>query len=66
VAVGTLVTWADRQLDVQHTVTAGDGSFGSSPLSAGSSFSHIFTIAGTYTDHRNIHPDMTGTVIVTG
>jgi plastocyanin len=66
VAVGARVTWTNQQPDIQHTVTADDGSFGSNPLSTGSSFSHVFTIAGTYTYHCNIHPDMTGTVIVTG
>jgi len=39
--------------------------FVSNPLSTGSSFSHVFTIAGTYSCHCNIHPDMTGIVIVT-
>ncbi len=66
VAVGTRVTWTNRQPDIQHTVTADDGSFGSKPLSTGSSFSHVFTIAGTYSYHCSIHTDMTGTVIVTG
>lgn len=66
VAVGTLVTWTNRQPDIQHTVTADDGSFRSDPLSTGSSFSHVFTIVGTYSYHCSIHPDMTGTVVATG
>ena len=66
VRVGTRVTWTNRQLDIQHTVTADGGSFGSGPLSTGSSFSHVFIQAGTYTYHCSIHPDMTGTVIVGG
>jgi plastocyanin len=40
VSVGTRVTWTNRQLDVQHTVTADDGSFGSDPLSTASSVSY--------------------------
>jgi plastocyanin len=65
VRVGTRVTWTNRQADIQHTVTAGDGSFGSDPLSTGASFSHVFTVAGTYAYHCSIHTDMTGTVTVT-
>jgi plastocyanin len=65
VRVGTRVTWTNRQPAIQHTVTADDGSFGSAQLSAGASFSHVFTTAGTYAYHCSIHPDMTGTVTVT-
>jgi plastocyanin len=66
VRVGTRVTWTNRQAAIQHTVTADDGSFGSGQLSTGVSFSHVFTTAGTYSYHCSIHPDMTGTVTVTG
>ncbi len=66
VKVGTRVTWTNRQAGLQHTVTADDGSFDSGYLSTGSSFSHVFTKAGTYAYHCAIHPFMTGTVIVTG
>ncbi len=66
VKVGTRVTWTNRQAGVQHTVTAGDGSFGSAALSTGSSYSYVFTRAGTFTYHCAIHPFMTGTVIVIG
>ncbi|HXR27915.1 MAG TPA: plastocyanin/azurin family copper-binding protein [Candidatus Baltobacteraceae bacterium] len=66
VKVRTLVTWTNRQAGVQHTVTADDGSFGSAALSTGSSYSHVFTKAGTFTYHCAIHPFMTGTVIVVG
>ncbi len=65
VRVGTRVTWTNRQPDIQHTVTADDGSFGSALLSTGVSFSHVFTVAGTYSYHCSIHTDMTGTVTVT-
>jgi plastocyanin len=60
------VTWTNRQPAIQHTVTADDGSFGSDPLSTGSSFSHVFATAGTYSYHCSIHPAMIGTVVVAG
>ena len=64
VRVGTRVTWTNLQPAIEHTVTADHGSFGSDPLTTGSAFSHVFTIAGTYAYHCSIHPDMTGTVNV--
>ncbi|MGC8634419.1 MAG: cupredoxin domain-containing protein [Candidatus Limnocylindrales bacterium] len=66
VKVGTRVTWTNRQTGIQHTVTADNGSFGSGDLSTGSSFSYVFTRAGTYAYHCAIHPFMTGRVIVIG
>jgi plastocyanin len=66
VRAGTRVTWTNRQAGIEHTVTANDGSFDSGNLSTGSSYSHVFTKAGTYAYHCAIHPFMTGTVIVTG
>ena len=66
VRAGTRVTWTNRQAGIEHTVTANDGSFDSGNLSTGSSYSHVFTKAGTYAYHCAIHPFMTGTVIVAG
>jgi plastocyanin len=66
VRVGSGVTWTNRQAEVQHTVTADDGSFASAPLSTSGSFTHMFTIVGTYAYHCSIHPEMTGRVVVTG
>ena len=66
VRVGTRVTWTNLQPAIEHTVTADDGSFGSDPLATGSAFSRVFTIVGTYAYHCSIHPDMTGTVKVSG
>ena len=61
---GTTVTWTQQDKD-QHTVTADDGSFGSSPLTTGQTFTHTFTTPGTYHYHCAIHPFMHGTVVVT-
>ncbi|HEY2706381.1 MAG TPA: cupredoxin family copper-binding protein [Candidatus Dormibacteraeota bacterium] len=61
---GTTVTWTQQDED-QHTVTADDGSFASSPLVTGGTYTHTFTAPGTYHYHCAIHPFMHGTVIVT-
>ena len=60
---GTTVTWTQQDED-QHTVTANDGSFSSSPLVTGATYTHTFTTPGTYTYHCSIHPFMHATVVV--
>jgi plastocyanin len=60
---GTTVTWTQQDED-QHTVTADDGSFASSPLTTGQGYTHTFTDPGTYHYHCSIHPFMHGTVVV--
>ena len=57
------VTWVNND-DAAHTVTATGGSFNSGNLDAGQSWTHTFTIAGTYTYFCAYHPWMKGTVIV--
>jgi plastocyanin len=61
---GTTVTWTQQDED-QHTVTADDASFASSPLITGQTYTHTFTAPGTYHYHCAIHPFMHGTVTVT-
>jgi plastocyanin len=61
---GTRVTWTQDDED-QHTVTADDGSFTSSPLVTGQTYTHTFTAPATYHYHCSIHPFMHGTVVVT-
>lgn len=65
VGVGTTVTWRNVQA-ANHTVTGDDGEFDSADLPEGAEFSQIFDTAGTFTYHCEIHPTMTGTVIVEG
>jgi plastocyanin len=65
IAVGGTVRWTNSDRD-SHTVTADSGSFDSGILAAGGTFSHTFSAAGTFAYHCEIHPDMRGTVIVTG
>jgi plastocyanin len=63
VSVGTTVTWKFDD-STQHTVTANDKSFTSSPMASGQTYTHTFNTAGTVAYHCSIHPDMTGTIIV--
>jgi plastocyanin len=63
VPVGTTVTWKfDDSTD--HTVSADDNSFASSPMANGQTFTHTFNTAGTVAYHCSIHPFMKGTIIV--
>jgi plastocyanin len=64
IALGSTVTWTNLD-GVAHTVTADDGSWGSSTLGQGATYSHVFTSPGSYTYHCAIHPFMKGTVVVT-
>jgi plastocyanin len=64
VPAGSTVTWTNTGA-APHTVTADDGSFDSGKLGPGASFNQTFTTPGTYTYHCEVHPQMTGTVVVT-
>lgn len=79
VRAGGTVTWTHNDGTTQHTVTADDGSFDSSPncaptvgplpptgdcLTQGETFSTTFATPGTYTYHCKVHSGMTGTVEV--
>lgn len=63
VTPGTTVTWNNND-NMTHTVTADDDSFDSGNIGAGSSFTKMFSVAGTYKYHCSIHPSMLGTVTV--
>ncbi|HEX8919427.1 MAG TPA: cupredoxin domain-containing protein [Chloroflexota bacterium] len=65
VPAGTTVMWTNQD-SVAHTVTADNGSFNSSALNNGQSYSFTFTQAGTFTYHCAIHSYMQGTITVTG
>ena len=65
IAAGGRVTWLNDDTR-DHTVTARDGAFDSGFIGVGGTFVRTFTTPGTFAYLCLIHPDMTGTVTVTG
>lgn len=63
VAVGTTVTWTNRD-DIPHTVVSTDGAFKSKVLDTDETFTFTFSKAGSYPYFCSIHPKMTGKVLV--
>ena len=63
VAVGTTVTWTNRD-DIAHTIVSTDKVFKSKVLDTDEKFSFTFAKAGTYSYFCSIHPKMTGSVVV--
>jgi plastocyanin len=65
VAVGTTVTWTNRD-DIPHTVVSTDDpkAFKSKVLDTDEKFSYTFTKPGTFSYFCSVHPKMTGTVVV--
>jgi plastocyanin len=65
VAKGDTVAWTNK-MDMQHTVTADDGSFDSGQMGKGDSFSQVFNTIGTVPYHCDNHPaQMKGKVTTT-
>lgn len=63
IKAGTEVKWRNNESSV-HTVTADDGSFSSGPLEQDGEFKRQFTKPGTYSYTCEMHPFMTGKVVV--
>jgi plastocyanin len=63
VASGGTVTWVNDDVE-EHTVTATDRSYTSPGLDPAETFSHRFTVSGTYQYLCALHPHMTATVVV--
>ena len=64
VRAGTTVTWRNVGA-APHTVTARDGSFDSGIFDAGATWSHTFAAPGTFAYVCAVHPQMTGTIVIT-
>jgi len=62
---GDTVTWTNRD-SANHQILATRGQFVSPILHKGGSFSFTFTAAGTYNYSDELHPTLTGKVIVKG
>lgn len=63
ISVGTTIVWTNNDV-LAHTVTSNSGAFKSGTMSPNESFSFTFQSAGNYAYTCEIHPAMTGTVIV--
>jgi plastocyanin len=61
--VNNTVVWVNED-DVTHAVVARDGSFNFPSINPGQSVSFTFTRPGRYDYYCNLHPWMTGTVVV--
>jgi plastocyanin len=64
VAVGTTVTWTNRDA-ARHDVVADDGTFASPLFGAGETFSFTFESPGEYPYTCTVHPGMAGRIVVT-
>ena len=60
---GATVTWVNDD-DIPHLVAASDGSFRSTALDTGDSYSFDFTKPGEYGYFCALHPHMVGKVVV--
>ena len=63
VKTGSEVVWKNKDSSL-HTVTADDGSFGSPTLEMGGEFKVKFMKPGTYSYTCEMHPFMSGKVVV--
>ncbi len=65
VSPGTTITWRNID-DRPHTVTDRAGSFDSGIFDTGGTYTRTFDTPGTFQYFCTLHPDMVGTVSVTG
>jgi plastocyanin len=63
VTAGTTVEWTNRD-QVEHTITASDGSWDSGLIAPGGTWRHTFDTPGTYAVHCTPHPFMKGEIVV--
>jgi len=65
IVAGDTVTWVNRDT-LNHQILADKGQFVSPILRPGRNFSFTFNAAGTYTYKDELHPKITGTIVVKG
>jgi plastocyanin len=65
IQAGGKVTWKNMG-QTPHTATADDGSFDTATVDPGKLKAETFKQPGTITYHCSIHPQMHGTIVVTG
>jgi plastocyanin len=59
------ITWTNGD-STAHTVTLDDKSVDSGNVAPNATFKHAFTSAGTFPYHCTIHPNMKGTITISG
>jgi plastocyanin len=64
IAAGSTVTWVHADPNLPHTATSDDDVFDSGNLTEGDEFSFTFDEAGTFAYFCQVHPAMTGTIVV--
>ncbi len=60
---GDTVKWTNKDFGI-HTITENNGLFSSEELRPDQIFEYTFSSTGTFDYHCNIHPTMTGKIIV--
>jgi plastocyanin len=64
VAVGTTVTWVSADPNLPHTSNSEDEVWFSGTLNEGDEFSFTFEEPGTFAYFCEVHPTMTGSIVV--
>jgi plastocyanin len=65
IPVGTTVTWTNHDT-APHTVSSRDDLFNGPGMVPGETFTYTFDTPGTYTYFCQFHPEVEGTIVVTG
>lgn len=63
VAPGTTIRWTNKDEET-HTVTSTTGAFGSAGLDLDEAYAYTFNTPGVYPYACDLHPFMSGTVVV--
>jgi len=63
ISTGTTISWLNDD-NTAHTSTADGNQWSSGDIPPGGRFNFTFASTGRYTYHCQIHPNMTGTIVV--